>query len=1083
MGVHELWSILEPVRESVSLYSLTGKTLAVDLSLWVCEAQHVQAMMGKVHKPHLRNLFFRVSSLLLMGVKLLFVMEGEPPKLKAETMSKRTEMRFGGFQKKAPKAKPAKNTGRGRFNAVLRECAAMLDCLGVPWVTAAGEAEAMCAFLDLHGFVDGCITNDGDAFLYGARTVYRNFNMNTKDPQVECYKMSRVEEDLHLSRETLVGMAVFLGCDYIPKGVPGVGKEMVLKLIHSLKGQSLLQKFTEWKNAGAPEQEKVVKKVPHCPVCRHPGSEKAHERNGCVWCGSAHFCQPQDYDLQCPCDWHCSERLRQANATETTVRKKTLACESFPFTEIIDEFLVSKDKPIEPLRRRKPNLLSMQNYAFDKMEWPKEYTSEKLLPLMTYTELVNKQHGRDTVVQMQPIRIYKPRVRNGISCFEVIWKKPAHYVFPEEQEVERHEEEEVVRTVEEEALFRLAYPLIAELYAKEREEAHTNKLKKKKPKNKKEKSTDMACKDDDDVSDLLSRMTLKKHSAEKPTSATTTTATAVAATIQSGEKLPRDEILPDMSAAVGERDGDENEVNIQPGEEKPNKVEVVEVEKPLPQSPLPGPSASQALQATTPLSTSTVMDKLHLSDIDWEACSFTASSPSQAPGAGTSPQASVALDGSVLTLGDRSPVIPVIKSRNRTESEPLAETELCSLRERVLMRNAAVRSISASEPPAVTTTGRSEVKSAPVEGEDSAVINAKFDTGRSRHEKELLSVVEPQSQPLSKTLHKNPQPLMMNESQKPVKGPSGPMVQSGKFQPLRNVAQEPVNSLESRISSQVVSKTAVVTISTATNKAKQPNLESANPPVKYKFVKTSKAYAPALLQQQAEAEDPSSPTLPRDAEPDLDPAPAPIRQTQNPDPAPEPRPRPNPKPVPELNPNPKVNPKPRKPSKPSVCVGLVYSSDDSDVENQPRGQRSVSKASKAKFKPRPKSVYPNAIYPKGQKAFPAVASRRAVGAGTQPKQTPPQPPLPTTATLLMPITTATTLAVPRSDAAVGLSPRLPECLPQRTERAEATEVIDLCLSAPSSPSTSAAPSEIDDSVVSIESPLPLAERLKLKFAK
>ena len=56
----------------------------------------------------------------------------------------------------------------------------MLDCLGVPWVTAAGEAEAMCAYLDSQGLVDGCITNDGDAFLYGAQTVYRNFNMNTK---------------------------------------------------------------------------------------------------------------------------------------------------------------------------------------------------------------------------------------------------------------------------------------------------------------------------------------------------------------------------------------------------------------------------------------------------------------------------------------------------------------------------------------------------------------------------------------------------------------------------------------------------------------------------------------------------------------------------------------------------------------------------------------------------------------------------------------------------------------------------------------------------------------------------------------
>lgn len=63
-----------------------------------------------------RNLFFRVSSLTLMGVKLVFVMEGEAPKLKAETMSKRTEARYGGFKKAA-----AANTSRGRFKAVLRE--------------------------------------------------------------------------------------------------------------------------------------------------------------------------------------------------------------------------------------------------------------------------------------------------------------------------------------------------------------------------------------------------------------------------------------------------------------------------------------------------------------------------------------------------------------------------------------------------------------------------------------------------------------------------------------------------------------------------------------------------------------------------------------------------------------------------------------------------------------------------------------------------------------------------------------------------------------------------------------------------
>lgn len=54
MGVTYLWQILEPVRQPVNLSSLRGKTLAVDLSLWVCEAQTVKKMVGVVTKPHLR---------------------------------------------------------------------------------------------------------------------------------------------------------------------------------------------------------------------------------------------------------------------------------------------------------------------------------------------------------------------------------------------------------------------------------------------------------------------------------------------------------------------------------------------------------------------------------------------------------------------------------------------------------------------------------------------------------------------------------------------------------------------------------------------------------------------------------------------------------------------------------------------------------------------------------------------------------------------------------------------------------------------------------------------------------------------
>ncbi|XP_026863358.2 flap endonuclease GEN homolog 1 isoform X2 [Electrophorus electricus] len=659
MGVTELWSVLSPVQETVSLYSLAGKTLAVDLSLWVCEAQHVQAMMGKVTKPHLRNLFFRASSLLRMGVKLVFVMEGEAPKIKAETMSKRTEMGFRGVKTKgAPKHAVLKSTSRGRFKAVLRECAEMLDCLGVPWVQAAGEAEALCAFLDSQGFVDGCITNDGDAFLYGAQTVYRNFNMNTKDPQIDCYRMSRVTEELQLERETLVGVALLLGCDYLPKGVAGVGKEQTLKLIKNLQGQTLLQKFNEWKRSTSETLQLPGKKVSHCLVCHHPGSAKSHERNGCVFCDSKRFCQPQDYDSQCPCDWHRSEHARQASAVEANIKKKTLACDKFPFTE---------DKPIYSFRRRKPNLLLMQNFALDKLEWPKHYTSKKVLELLTYVELVNRRHGTEMPTQIEPLRIYKRRIRNGLSCFEVIWRKPDHYVFPEDCPPD---DPDVVRTVEEENLFSVSYPHLVQLFHKEISEAKDSRSKQKKVTVEKVKSTESP----DGFSDLFARMSLQ-----------TSSGLHLPASLETNQNILT--ALRTVAPTIPPHDAPKSLKRSSEGSETQAAADAPptpqDCQRGLPSSPCPTGTAPQAQSSP---SVSTVINQLHLSSIDWEALSFTASPCSQ-------PQCSKADLGSVNNV-DKGARTSDCSSSTAVKSDCGELTVLqaeglseCPLRERVLKRN------------------------------------------------------------------------------------------------------------------------------------------------------------------------------------------------------------------------------------------------------------------------------------------------------------------------------------------------------------------------------------------------------------
>ncbi|XP_035418432.1 flap endonuclease GEN homolog 1 [Cygnus atratus] len=499
MGVTNLWQILEPVRQPVSLSSLKGKTLAVDLSLWVCEAQTVKKMIGVVTKPHLRNLFFRFSFLTSMGIKLVFVMEGEAPRLKADTMSKRNEMRYG-----PSKRHGAARTGRSHFKSMLKECLELLECLGVPWVQAAGEAEAMCAYLNAKGHVDGCITNDGDVFLYGAQTVYRNFAMNAKEPCLDCYTMSSIKEKLGCDRESLIGLAVLLGCDYLPKGVPGVGKEQALKLIETLRGQNLLQRFEQWKEFQYDNNPPlVVKRVIHCSECHHPGSYKEHERSGCKLCESTRYCKPNDSKYCCPCEWHQLEQVKQANAVEDNIRKKANSCEGFPFSEVIQEFLVNKNKLIKIMECKRPNLLSFQIFASEKMEWAKNYACKKLLALLTLYDMNQRKSGYINSKQLQAIRIVKTRVKNGIPCFEIEWQKPEHYVDAEDEPVELF-----VITVEETSLFQAAYPDVVALYQMEKSEALAKKQKNRKNKPK-EKELSNAC---DEVTDLLSQMNFKSTS-------------------------------------------------------------------------------------------------------------------------------------------------------------------------------------------------------------------------------------------------------------------------------------------------------------------------------------------------------------------------------------------------------------------------------------------------------------------------------------------------------------------------------------------------------------------------------------------
>ena len=93
--------------------------------------------------------------------------------------------------------------------------------------------------------MQGCISQDSDCFLYGAKTVYRNFSTSAKaGPAVDMYDMERIENAFKIGRNKMIALALLCGCDY-DDGVMGIGKEAALKLFKIYGDDEIIERFAE----------------------------------------------------------------------------------------------------------------------------------------------------------------------------------------------------------------------------------------------------------------------------------------------------------------------------------------------------------------------------------------------------------------------------------------------------------------------------------------------------------------------------------------------------------------------------------------------------------------------------------------------------------------------------------------------------------------------------------------------------------------------------------------------------------------------------------------------------------------------
>lgn len=140
---------------------------------------------------------------------------------------------------------------------MITETCELLRLFGIPFLQAPFEAEAQCAHLEKVGLVDGVITEDSDAFLFGAKTVFRR--LFSDGNFAEEYTALRIERELGVDQNKLIQLAYLLGSDYT-SGVRGIGIVNAMEVLHAFPGCEELQAFFDWTKtvtlfAEKPEEE------------------------------------------------------------------------------------------------------------------------------------------------------------------------------------------------------------------------------------------------------------------------------------------------------------------------------------------------------------------------------------------------------------------------------------------------------------------------------------------------------------------------------------------------------------------------------------------------------------------------------------------------------------------------------------------------------------------------------------------------------------------------------------------------------------------------------------------------------------
>ncbi|XRO75535.1 flap endonuclease-1 [Methanocaldococcus sp. 28A] len=246
-------------KKIISFEDLKGKKVAIDgmnalyqflTSIRLKDGSPLRNRKGEITSAY-NGVFYKTIHLLENDITPIWVFDGEPPKLKEKTrkfrreMKEKAEIKMKEAIKKENFEEAAKYAKRVSYLTpkIVENCKYLLSLMGIPYVEAPSEGEAQASYMAKKGDVWAVVSQDYDALLYGSPRVVRNLTTTKEMP--ELIELNEVLEDLRISLDDLIDIAIFMGTDYNPGGVKGIGFKRAYELVRSGVAKDVLKKEVE----------------------------------------------------------------------------------------------------------------------------------------------------------------------------------------------------------------------------------------------------------------------------------------------------------------------------------------------------------------------------------------------------------------------------------------------------------------------------------------------------------------------------------------------------------------------------------------------------------------------------------------------------------------------------------------------------------------------------------------------------------------------------------------------------------------------------------------------------------------------